>query len=297
MINNDFKIDFIGIGASRSGSTWISQCLKEHPQICFSRKKEIHFFSNPEKYKKGLKYYASFFKKCDDLIKGEFTPQYLTNPESAALIKKHFPNVKLIACLRNPIDRLYSQYYFDLAREKTNYKNFEDYLRDKKTKRNIKKGCYYSGLKKYFEIFPKEKILVLLYDDLKKNPINFVSKVYEFLEVDSNFIPPNINKKTNASTLKNKLVFVPFVNKIIKIGIEKNDNCFLGFIKKIIKITGLNRVIFFLYNLNKNKVAVQKQEKPKINEDTKKRLFGVYEEEINNLEKLINRDLNIWKKI
>ncbi len=52
--NNDFKIDFIGIGATKSGTTWIAQCLKEHPQICGSSIKEINFFNIPFRYKKGI---------------------------------------------------------------------------------------------------------------------------------------------------------------------------------------------------------------------------------------------------
>ena len=46
MKQTNFKVDFIGIGAERSGTTWIAQCLAEHPEICFSKEKEIYFSIN-----------------------------------------------------------------------------------------------------------------------------------------------------------------------------------------------------------------------------------------------------------
>ena len=58
--NRNFKVDFIGIGAPRCGTTWIAKCLSEHPQICLSSVKETDFFG--KYYRKGLSYYKSFFR-------------------------------------------------------------------------------------------------------------------------------------------------------------------------------------------------------------------------------------------
>ena len=99
--------DFIGIGASKAASSWIFSCLKEHPEICVSSKKEINFFNKPYNYNKGIEHYKSFFKHCPKKsIKGEFTPNYINSTQVPQLIHKHFPNVKIIACLRNPIDKI-----------------------------------------------------------------------------------------------------------------------------------------------------------------------------------------------
>ncbi|MFX0073102.1 MAG: sulfotransferase domain-containing protein, partial [Candidatus Hermodarchaeota archaeon] len=115
MINSSFAPDFIGIGAMKAASEWILSCLDEHPEICVTSYKEINFFNKPYNYEKGLKYYYKFFSHCPkDKIKGEFTPSYMLSPMSADLIYKTFPQVKLIVCLRNPAERAYSDYRYNI---------------------------------------------------------------------------------------------------------------------------------------------------------------------------------------
>src|SRR6056297_562433 len=107
----EFNIDFIGIGAQKAGTSSIFHFLKEHPEICTSSKKEIHFFDKEYNYLKGIKFYRKFFNNCSSKnIKGEFTPRYIYHPKVAQRIKKYFPDVKLIVSLRNPIERAISHY-------------------------------------------------------------------------------------------------------------------------------------------------------------------------------------------
>src|SRR5690606_30424745 len=103
------KIDFIGIGASKSASSWVYQCLSEHPSICASRRKEIRFFDNIHNFKKGLVWYFSFFpEKKEGQLMGEFSPMYIELTQTAKRIKELFPDVKMIAIFRNPVERIYS---------------------------------------------------------------------------------------------------------------------------------------------------------------------------------------------
>ncbi len=125
MQNKDFKIDFIGIGTGRSASTWIYECLREHSQICMSQPKETRFFNR--NYEKGLKWYYKRFQNCSSFsIKGEYSPGYLVSLETPLLIKKHFPDAKLILCLRNPTERAYSHYFLSKIRRKIPPVGFED---------------------------------------------------------------------------------------------------------------------------------------------------------------------------
>lgn len=114
--NHKQSPDFIGIGVMKAATTWIFQCLVEHPDICGSSKKEIHFFDRPENYKKGLEYYKAFFNNCShDKVKGEYTPRYIFSKDAPELIYKNFLDVKIIACLRNPVDRAASHYKFSVC--------------------------------------------------------------------------------------------------------------------------------------------------------------------------------------
>ncbi len=290
-----FKIDFIGIGAQKSGTTWIYDCLCQHPQICGSRKKEVHFFSTTysvhdkkdgrENYAKGMEWYQGFFNHCpEDYVKGEFSVFYLYDEGASALIKKHFPGVKIIACLRNPIDRAFSQ-YLNIARD-FNMKDNSDYLSfEKAVKKDleiVERGLYYKQLKRYFDLFPKENILVLIYEDIQKNPIAFIQKIYKFLEVDDKFIPEAANKR----------VFTTRKNWLMKYRIKFQNGHRTGewLIKnsKRLKIYYIiKKIIHFLMPEPSNII--------KIKPETRKYLQNFYREDIENLEKLLGRDLNHWK--
>lgn len=221
------KPDFIGIGAGKAGTTWIFQCLKEHPEICVSSKKELFFFDKPYIYRKGIKYYQSFFRHCSkNKIKGEIAPSYIFSLQAPYLIYKHFPNVKLIACLRNPVDIIFSLYKFSLLLKERYciYKTFE--IAIKKDSTLVELGNYYKQLKPYFDLFPRKNILVMFYKDLKNNPIEFIKKIYSFLELNNvDFLPSIINKKINVTGFRivhNKINFLNSIAYKIRERIRKN---------------------------------------------------------------------------
>ncbi len=290
MQNKDFKVDFIGIGTSRSASTWIYECLREHPQICMSQPKETRFFAELN-YDCGLNYYKKCFSHCKDKnIKGEYTPAYLTDERSPFLIKEHFPDIKLIVCLRNPIEKVFSSFVYAQKGGKTpSTKSFETHLKESNL---IKTGEYYPYLKRYFNLFPKENILILIYEDIAKDSTKFIQRIYKFLNVNRDFIPENITKKMNSGDGKqSKFLFIPRTYFSLRKSLRKSK---LG--KKI-------RIILKLLKLNQLATAILKAnrkynrtfQKPLMNSQTRKFLQKHYDQDIKNLEKLINRDLSFWK--
>jgi len=243
MIKN-FKVDFIGIGASRCGTTWISKCLAEHPEICFSKKKETHFFH--KNYRKGIQYYKKFFKHCDkNKIKGEFTPGYFAVPGTAKKIFDCFPETKLIVSLRNPIERAYSEYFYNLTREIEDKTIFEEALRGRFKNKYLKRGKYYTNLKRFLDLFPEENILILVYEDIKENPVKFIQKIYKFLNVDPTYIPETLKKYVNTSSVKRKIYFIPFLNKTIY-RIRKKHNKALVIIRKVSHKIKLSKLICYI---------------------------------------------------
>ncbi|MBA7620387.1 hypothetical protein ES703_27736 [subsurface metagenome] len=250
-----FKVDFIGIASLRCGTTWISRCLAEHPEVCFSSIKEINFFGT--NYVKGLEYYKSFFKNCDGKInfykdcegklsfnkdygkkiKGEFTPGYYLYNEAPQRIKKHFPDVKMIACLRNPIEQVLSHYRYKI---KTGQKVHPNLIKElSQTPRNriyFVYGFYYQHLSRFLKYFDPENILILIYEDALNDPAQFIKSIYQFLKIDENFIPSMLHKKINTTPKK-----------------ERMDKA------------------------------------------TRKMLREMYNNDIEKLEKLIGRDLSLWK--
>lgn len=190
-------IDFIGLGAQKSGTSWAYACLYEHPQIC-APIKEIHFFSRP-RYENGREWYEAHFKKCDEKkLKGEFSTSYLYSEEAPQRIRAMYPNAKLIAILRNPIDRAYSQYRNAIkSGEISKTMRFEDYEKSEASVRA--QGLYSVQLARYFALFPKEQILVLVYEDIKKDPIAFMKRIYQFLGVDDTFVSGMVHSEINVA--------------------------------------------------------------------------------------------------
>ncbi len=190
-------IDFIGVGAQKSGTSWAYACLYEHPEIC-APVKEIHFFSRP-RYSEGKAWYETHFKKCEaGKLKGEFSTSYLYSKEAPARIRNCYPEAKLIAILRNPVTRAYSQYRNAIkAGEIPETMTFEAYCGQETSV--TEQGLYTAQLERYFALFPKEQMLVLIYEDIKKDPIAFMKRIYAFLGIDTNFVSSMIHDEINVA--------------------------------------------------------------------------------------------------
>ena len=205
--------NFIVIGVGKCGTSSLSKYIEQHPEVLPAAEKEIHFFN--KKYEFGLDWYKSHFPKISNqsqFITGESTPWYLNSLGVEKRIFQHFPNIKLIVILRNPVHRAFSQYnmHFQKGIEK---RSFENVVKSEiKQIRKIKdlnlnysppgKGCLGIGLYVYFlerwmSIFPKQQFLILESEDLRKKPQQTMSKVFNFLNLSN---CENINfKQYNAS--------------------------------------------------------------------------------------------------
>lgn len=190
-------IHFIGIGAQKSATSWVYACLYEHPQIC-APIKEIHFFSRP-RYSEGIHSYEAHFKSCSEgSLHGEFSTSYLYAPEAPQRIFTHYPEVKLIAILRNPIDRAYSQYRNAIkAGEIHESVTFDTYRKDEESV--LAQGLYRAQLDRYLQYFKREQILILIQEDIAHDPVLFMKRIYEFLGVDASFVGSMVHDEINVA--------------------------------------------------------------------------------------------------
>lgn len=217
------KIDFIGLGAQKSGTSWVYACLYEHPEIC-APVKEIHFFSRP-RFSEGRDWYENHFRNCKPGAKsGEFSTSYLYSKATPNRIKNLYPGVKLIAILRQPVERAYSQYRNAIkAGEVSKDTQFEAYVKAEPSA--IEQGLYAEQLERYYEYFPKEQVLVLKYEDSKADPAGFIKSIYRFLGVEDSFIPSMLNTEINiARTPKNigvERVMHHMAETLRKVGFDK----------------------------------------------------------------------------
>ncbi len=271
-------IDFIGLGAQKSGTSWAYACLYEHPEIC-APVKEIHFFSRP-RYEEGISWYEAHFKKCDEgKLKGEFSTSYLYSDETPERIRTCYPNAKLIAIMRNPITRGYSQYRNSIkAGEISEEMSFEDFA--EKEKSVWEQGLYAEQLERYYNYFPKEQVLALVYEDIKKDPIAFMKQIYAFLGVDTAFVSSMVHDEINVARTP-KMVGVERVMHYISEFLRRHGlDKFVHFIRK----AGLPDMI---RSVN-TKADAQKKDKEPYNREV---CASYFRDDVIRLSNLLERDM------
>jgi hypothetical protein len=190
--------DFIGLGAQKAATSWIHACLMDHPGAFLPPAKEIHFFSR--NYHRGRAWYAQHFRlRRPGLRSGEISPSYLYDQETPRRIFRWNPQVRLFACLRNPIERAASAYRYATTR---GYGLSVATLREVFAMRPeyLEQGLYFEQLSRYFSWFPREQILLTVYDDISKDPLGFIRRIYGFLDLEQDVVPRSLSETVNPSS-------------------------------------------------------------------------------------------------
>lgn len=185
---------FIVIGPGRTGSSWMYEMLLQHPEVCMAQNsKETLFFNRY--YEKGIDWYLSFFKDCTAYrAVGEISTTYFHHEGVPERIAEHCPNVQLIACLREPFERLVSAYYYRKRAGET-VLPLEEAL--EKEPDLLEESLYDRQLERFLDHFPRERVKVLFYEDLKRDPEAFLTELFQVIGVDTEFVPEGSEKKVN----------------------------------------------------------------------------------------------------
>ncbi len=268
---------FICIGTYRAGTTWLYNVLKEHSDIFLPDEKELMFFSHH--YEKGIQWYKKFFEgACGSKCSGDISPTYLSSPEAPERIYRHFPNVKLILSLRNPPDQVYSLYKLWLARNYTDKDINKVIEEEDEFLNNI---LYWKHLSKYLEFFDREKILVLFFEDLGKDPKAYLGQVYRFLGVEENY-PESIYERRNQYRAPRSMIIE---NIITGTGDMLRRMRMLG-LKSFLNKLGISEKI--------KKINTASQQKGEIPIEVRKRINEYVKQDKSGLEKFTGRDLSFW---
>jgi hypothetical protein len=178
--------DFVIIGAQKGGTSFLYHLLTRHPLVEPAARKELHFFDNPERFDNGAGWYRRCFpqagwKEGQRSITGEATPSYLFDPPVAKRMAGVVPQARLIALLRNPIDRAYSHYQMQVKRG-TEPLSFEEAIEQQHTS-YVSRGIYVDQLLRWFEFFGKEQMLILKSEDFFERPVETLKVVLTFLDL------------------------------------------------------------------------------------------------------------------
>jgi len=231
-------IDFIGIGAPKCGTTWLSAQLAAHPQIGFAPQKEVYYFADTilrrfagqelRCFERGDGWYHQQFPAAVGAVtaRGEFCPSYLYSEEAAARIAAYRPDIKLLLCLRPPVDMIYSWYWYNRnAVVGSLPKSFAEMM-ETPVLRDL--GCFARHLRPYLDRFQAKNVLVIQFDAIRSAPDRVRQRVYEFLNVTADFKPQleagkNVARaprfpllQSGANRLYGAISLLPGVGKLLK---------------------------------------------------------------------------------
>jgi hypothetical protein len=150
-----------------------------HEDVWLASNKGLYFFD--AHFDRGVDWYRQQFEDADGRAVGEFSHSYLSSPEAPARIAAYSPSMRLLVCLREPVDRAFSD-YLDLVKNNGFAGSFSQAV--EQYPRLLDRGRYATHLSRYLEHFPAAQLHVGLFDDLKTSPQGYADEVYDFLGVD-----------------------------------------------------------------------------------------------------------------
>jgi hypothetical protein len=272
--------EVIGIGPPRTGSTWLYNALRDSVDMP-DGVKEPQFFSIF--YDKGIDWYAHHFRSASGQRPiAEISPPYFFHPLAPERIKAHIPNCKIVATMRNPVDRIYSVYklmrHYGWVRRGT----LDEVLASRP---DLGGGNRYaSHLKTWFSTFGRENVLVTMYDELRDQPQSYLNRVCDFINVERVAISP----RPDLSSDVNSFARAPRSRRL-----ASNASKLMFWLK--------GRQAYGLVNLL-DRAGVWEfcggrgETYPRLTREHEERLRERYMPEVEALEQLLGIDLSSWKK-
>jgi hypothetical protein len=286
------KVNFMCVGAQKSGTTSLHDILKQHPDVYLPRVKETHFFDDKKNYEHGLNWYFTTFysEYSGEKVCGECTPEYMFFSDIPQKLYTDLgPDLKLIFLLRDPVSRAVSHYQMSKKRtfETLTFNEAilqevsrieEDYFH-KIHFSYLSRGFYSEQIKRFLEFFPIENMLFLRFEeDFVKNRKRTMDEVCSFLGIDGSEL--NVEMKSHVGKQPRYKWMPKFIYK------PKAMRELLSFLPFPIR----RSIIKLGYN------AALKEKNPNpIPASLRSRLMDRYKSEIADLEALIEKDLSSWK--
>ena len=288
------------IGAGRSGTTSLHHYLSQHPEVFVCAEKSPNFFvaADPLPEWEGpqlramarqwvsdpAEYEQFFAGAASAKAVGDVSPVYLQSLNAPVRIHARYPDVKLVAILREPVERAHAHYLGRVRDGLETRPTFADAVADELRRpmpETIAFGCYlgcgryHHFLRPYYDRFPREQIRVYFYDDLQRDARALMSDLFSFLDVDPRFEPD----------MRERLGQTGIVGDPIR--------RFL-WTKTARARTALRPVVPRAVRDLAAPLFLQNLKKPVLDHRLRDRLRPLFAEDIRRLQDLVSRDLSHW---
>ncbi|MEM8501894.1 MAG: sulfotransferase [Cyanobacteria bacterium P01_D01_bin.1] len=293
--------NFLIFGVQKAGTTSIYSYLQQHPQVFMSPRKETEFLGRDQMQPTDNKtlltpggrkqiatiedYQALFEGVTNEIAIGEASPNYLFLHERAVpAIQKHVPKAKLIAILRNPVERAYSDYLMHVREVVGNQKPLAEQVKQSADSSfTLLKGRYFAGIKHFLKAFGPQQVKICLYEELRQDAAALMADLYSFIGVDAEFAVDAGQRQQKASVPKNQSI-----NQLLR-----TNNPVRSAVGTLLRTVMPEEI---RQQLRSRLIAANSagKEAMPLAESDRQLLKDYYREDILRLQGLIDRDLSAW---
>lgn len=272
-------VDFMMIGAQKCGTTSLAEQLADHPQVCFSRKKEPGFFNELADWRAGLGEYHALFEPQPGQLCGEGSTMYTFLPEgaqTAVRLYEYNPDLKLIYIMRQPVKRIISHYAHNLVR---GIEKMPPELAIAHDPTYINRSRYAVQIRPYLECFGPENVLLLFFEEYVADQIATLQQVASFLGIDAHrFVQADTEAKhqtTGRAYLKYESV-----RRIAETELFQSVR---------------TKIPMALRQPLKRRLSNQIEQKPEFSPELRQLLWRFLEDDVRAIESMVNRQLTFWR--
>lgn len=198
--------DFVGVGAQRAGTSWWHRLIESHPSVhpLGMAAKELHYFD--ERWRTGLddgavRRYHGLFARPPGQLSGEWTPRYMHDAWTPALLRQAAPDTRILVLLRDPVARFRSGVVHAVERS---MRITPDLVDDA-----IARGLYWQQLDRLLVHFSRERLLVLQFERCCADPVTMLRATHDFLGLNRDPSLPSIETVTPVNASRRADVGIP----------------------------------------------------------------------------------------
>jgi hypothetical protein len=281
-------LDFIVFASQKSASTWFCRCLDEHPEIAIGYPYEKRFLreregwvereKNPQFLDDWEAYRDQFPDKEDHQLRGDGDVELYYNESGPDVVEKFYPDVKLIAILRDPVARIRSEYAYRVRDPKVEEGTLEEYIDESLT---IDRSSYAKQLDPWFDRFGEDQILGLPWTELGEEGEDLLEEAFAFLDVDPTVEPPSLTERVNPH--REKQAWFQALESVAR-GLRRLG---LGPLMDLVNRVGVGPAV--------REVGDPPADKPEMPPEIEAELRRELADDIDQLETMIGKDLSAWK--
>lgn len=271
------RLGLAAVGPQKTGTTWLYECLRPHPVLCFpDRVKETFFLDR--RWDRGWDWYWSHFEGCSgDQTRAEVAPTWFDVPEAAGRLAAHNPACRIVVTLRDPAERSHSLWLHHRRKGRVG----GDFRRAaEEIPRIVEASRYGEHLPRWIERFGRERVHLVLQDDVDGRPGEVLARLYGFLGLEPPEEPPEAaTERVYAGSLPRFPALARWTTRAA------------GWLRE----RGRHRLVDAVKELGGKLAYRGGGETPDLDPELRAELARAFEEDVRYVERLLGRDLEGWR--